>query len=66
MADETAGHLRAEALLAERKGLVVQLEETLRDNYEVAEYLRQQILTRDEQLAELQASLARVHTQPPQ
>lgn len=59
-AQEGAAQRAVEALTAQNKELAGQLEGTLRDNYEIAEYLRGQILARDEQLAGLHARLAKV------
>lgn len=46
----------------ENKVLVKTLEETQRDNYEVTEHLRKELLSKTEKIAEQQATLAKVRT----
>jgi hypothetical protein len=59
-AQEGAAQREVAVLAAQNRDLAGQLKGTLRDNYEVAEYLRGQVLARDKQLAELHARLAKV------
>lgn len=44
----------------ENKQLLRQLDETQRENYEVTEYLRQELLLKTEKIAELDAEIAKV------
>jgi uncharacterized protein HemX len=50
----------AATLLAENKELLAQMEIAERDNYEIAEYLRQELESRDQRLDELQAKVEEV------
>ena len=44
----------------ENKQLLRQLDETQRENYEVTEYLRQELLLKTEKIAELDDEIAKV------